>query len=100
MPKMTDKFKVALAQINPTLGDFTGNSEKISSYVQRAALAGCELVVFPELAICGYPPFDLLERADVVSAQIKELKALEKRIPKNITVVLGAILPNPGKGKA
>jgi len=63
--------KVALAQINPTIGDFTGNTEKILSFASRAAKQGAELVVFPELAVCGYPPADLLEKdAFLVRAQL------------------------------
>ena len=63
-------MKIALAQINPTVGDFTGNTRKILEYAARAADAGAELVVFPELAVCGYPPADFLEkRAFIVRAE-------------------------------
>ncbi|MDR3745461.1 MAG: NAD+ synthase, partial [Acidobacteriaceae bacterium] len=55
-------MKLALAQINPTVGDFAGNTRLILDYAARAAEAGAELVVFPELAVCGYPPADLLEK--------------------------------------
>lgn len=55
-------MKLALAQINPTVGDFTGNAEKILQFAGRAAEQGADLVVFPELAVCGYPPADLLEK--------------------------------------
>jgi NAD+ synthase (glutamine-hydrolysing) len=55
--------KIALAQINPTVGDFAGNSMKILDYAARAGDLGVDLVVFPELAVCGYPPADLLEKA-------------------------------------
>jgi NAD+ synthase (glutamine-hydrolysing) len=54
--------KIALAQINPTVGDFVGNTKKILEYAARAGDLGAELVVFPELAVCGYPPADLLEK--------------------------------------
>jgi NAD+ synthase (glutamine-hydrolysing) len=54
--------KIALAQINPTVGDFVGNTKKILEYAARAEELGAELVVFPELAVCGYPPADLLEK--------------------------------------
>jgi NAD+ synthase (glutamine-hydrolysing) len=54
--------KLALAQINPTVGDFAGNTRLILDFAARAAEAGAELVVFPELAVCGYPPADLLEK--------------------------------------
>jgi NAD+ synthase (glutamine-hydrolysing) len=55
--------KIALAQINPTVGDFAGNSTKILDYATRGGDLGAELIVFPELAVCGYPPADLLEKA-------------------------------------
>jgi NAD+ synthetase len=54
--------KIALAQINPTVGDFTGNLEKIVAVSRRAADQGARLTVFSELAICGYPPADFLEK--------------------------------------
>ena len=59
-------MKIALAQINPTVGDFAGNTKKIIEYAGRAGDMGADLVVFPELAICGYPPADLLEKAAFV----------------------------------
>ena len=55
-------MKIALAQINPTVGDFAGNTKKILEYAARAEDLGTGLVVFPELAVCGYPPADLLEK--------------------------------------
>ncbi len=55
-------MKIALAQINPTVGDFAGNTKKILEYAVRAEDLGAGLVVFPELAVCGYPPADLLEK--------------------------------------
>jgi len=54
--------KIALGQINPTVGDFSGNAAKIVDYAQRARAVGAGLILFPELAICGYPPRDLVER--------------------------------------
>jgi NAD+ synthase (glutamine-hydrolysing) len=59
--------KIALAQINPTVGDFAGNTKKILEYAARAGDLGADLVVFPELAVCGYPPGDLLEKAVFIS---------------------------------
>ena len=55
-------MKIALAQINPTVGDFAGNTKKILEYAARAEDLGSGLVVLPELAVCGYPPADLLEK--------------------------------------
>ena len=56
-------MKIALAQINPTVGDFAGNTKKILEYAVRAKELGAGLVIFPELAVCGYPPADFLEKA-------------------------------------
>nr|WP_218623997.1 NAD+ synthase [Granulicella sp. dw_53] len=67
-----------MAQINPTVGDFTGNTSKILEYAARAAELGAGLVVFPELSVCGYPPADLLEKKDFVAraeAAVKEIAA-------------------------
>jgi NAD+ synthase (glutamine-hydrolysing) len=66
--------KIALAQINPTVGDFAGNAKKILEYAARAEALGVGLVVFPELAVCGYPPADLLEKASFV-ARAEEVAA-------------------------
>jgi NAD+ synthase (glutamine-hydrolysing) len=59
--------KIALAQINPTVGDFVGNTKKILECAERAGVAGAGLVVFPELAVCGYPPADFLEKSAFVA---------------------------------
>src|SRR5262249_3716122 len=56
-------MKLALAQINTTVGDFAGNEAKISSTYQRGVGAGAHLVVCPELSVCGYPPRDLLQQS-------------------------------------
>ena len=55
-------MKIALAQINPTVGDFAGNTKKILEFAARGGTMGAELVIFPELAVCGYPPADFLEK--------------------------------------
>ncbi|GAC1659680.1 MAG: hypothetical protein NVS9B15_22750 [Acidobacteriaceae bacterium] len=54
-------MKIALAQINPTIGDLDGNAKKIISFAQDALSRGAELAIFPELCIPGYPPRDLVE---------------------------------------
>ncbi len=78
-------MRIALAQINPTVGDFSGNLQKIAAFVERAAAQNVALVMFPELATCGYPPADLLEkdsflrRSEETLAAIAELTAGEDR---------------------
>jgi NAD+ synthase (glutamine-hydrolysing) len=84
-------MRVGLAQINSTLGDFAGNREKIVEFTRRALEKRCDLVVFPELALIGYPPNDLLERSSVVDAQMKEFEKLSRQIPAGIAVVVGLI---------
>jgi len=70
--------KVALAQINTTVGDFAGNEAKILRAYQSSVAAGAEVVVFPELATCGYPPRDLLLKPSFVEANLDLLNRLAK----------------------
>ncbi len=86
-------MRVALAQINSTLGDFAGNREKMVSFASRALEKRCDLVVFPELSLMGYLPNDLLERPSIVDAQLKEFAKLQKQIPDGIAVLCGLITP-------
>ena len=85
-------MKIALGQINPTVGDFSGNAAKIVEYSQRARSAGAELVLFPELAICGYPPRDLVERYSFV-AKNREMAACIAERTQGITVICGLVTP-------
>ena len=55
-----ETLRIALAQINPTVGDLKGNSEKIIEYIEKARANNADVVMFPELAVTGYPPEDLL----------------------------------------
>jgi NAD+ synthase (glutamine-hydrolysing) len=68
--------RIALAQINPTVGDFAGNLETIVTFYERAAAVQADLVMFPELATCGYPPADLLEKDSFVQKAEETLTAL------------------------
>ena len=63
----TRRVKIALGQINPTVGDFSGNAAKIVEFSRRAQAAGAGLILFPELSVCGYPPRDLVERSSFVA---------------------------------
>ena len=60
-------MKIALGQINPTVGDFSGNASRIIDFSRRAKSAGAGLILFPELSVCGYPPRDLVERSSFVA---------------------------------
>ena len=88
----TEKVKIALAQINTTIGDFSGNAEKIITFAQRAKAAGAELAMFPELSICGYPPRDLVENPAFVAKnqEAAERIATETR---GIAVICGLVTP-------
>src|SRR5260221_7296600 len=73
-------MKIALAQFNPTIGDFAGNSARILALSETAKKRGADLAVFSELCLCGYPPQDLLERPSFIERNQKELKALAKSL--------------------
>jgi NAD+ synthase (glutamine-hydrolysing) len=85
-------MKVALAQINPTVGDLRGNRRLVEQAAARAVAAGADLVVVPELVITGYPPMDLLERSGFVRDQLAELDAL-RAASRRIPIALGAVIP-------
>ena len=94
-------MKIALAQIDPTVGDFTGNLEKIVAASRRAADRGARLAIFSELAICGYPPADLLEKPSFLArcrSAVDELAAATRDLPT--AVLAGVALPAVGdRGK-
>jgi NAD+ synthase (glutamine-hydrolysing) len=92
-------MKVALAQFNPTVGDFAGNSARILSLTAQAQQRGAKLAVFSELCLCGYPPQDLLERPAFIDRNLKELKALAGKVPLPAVVGYAGRLKN-GKGKS
>jgi len=86
--------KIALAQINPTVGDIAGNCRKIADNIARARRAGAQLVVFPELAVTGYPPRDLLTRSDVVSASVRAIEALAETC-RDVAALVGYVRAAP-----
>jgi NAD+ synthetase len=90
--------KIALAQINPTVGDFTGNLEKIVATSRRAAAMGARLTVFSELVICGYPPADFLEKPSFLArcrSAVDELASATRELPT--AVLAGVALPVEGE---
>ena len=89
-------MKIALAQINPTIGDYPGNTEKIMATVDKAIGRSCDLVVFSELVISGYPPRDLLEKRDFVDANLNYLQKLIASI-KGVGVICGFVDKNAGE---
>ena len=82
-------MKIALAQLNPTVGDIAGNCHRILDATERAVSQGAELIVCSELVVCGYPPKDLLLREGFTSACDQAVKSLAHAIPKNIGVIVG-----------
>ena len=83
-------FRVGLAQINPTVGDFDGNVRRIVDGIERARSLGCRLVAFPELAVPGYPPEDLLFKPAFIEANLRALEAVT-RATRGITAVVGFV---------
>jgi len=93
-------MRIALAQINSVIGGFDRNKEKILDFVCRAADEKAELVIFPELAVCGYPPMDLLDQDCFVEMNIRTVHILQREIPRHIAVGLGFVNRNPySRGK-
>ena len=91
-------MRIAMAQLNPLIGDFNGNTLKIIDFIEKAKKAGAELVVFPELAIMGYPPRDLLDKRGFVVDSIRYWERIANA-SKGIGVIFGAVSLNEGSGK-
>ena len=81
-------FRIALAQINPTVGDLEGNSRKVADYIRRARESQADLVAFPELAIPGYPPEDLLLKPQFLDENRRYMESVVAR-SEGIAVVVG-----------
>jgi NAD+ synthetase len=94
-------MKIALAQINPTVGDFAGNSAKILAFAELARRRGADLAVFSELSLCGYLPLDLIERPQFMAQNEKELDCLAKKLPiAAIVGYAGRVSGSTGKAAA
>ena len=94
-------MRISIAQINSTIGDFSGNREKILSFAQKAADQGAALALFPELAVCGYPPMDLLDQDRFVELNIRTIRMLQRELPRDLAVGLGFVNRNPySQGKS
>jgi NAD+ synthetase len=94
-------MKIALAQFNPTIGDFSGNAARILDLAGQAKQRGADLAVFTELCLCGYPPQDLLERPAFLDRNIDELKSLAARVPLPALVgYAGRVKNSSGKSVA
>jgi NAD+ synthase (glutamine-hydrolysing) len=88
-------MKIALAQFNPTVGALAANADRIATMARDAASRGADIVAFPELAICGYPPRDLLEKASFVESctrEVERLAGLTQDLP--LAIIVGTVAPN------
>jgi len=92
--------KVALGQINPTVGDFSGNAAKIVAFSRRARESGAQLILFPEMSLCGYPPRDLVEKSAFLARAATVLNEVAAET-RGIAVVCGFPSVSPaGVGKS
>ena len=80
-------MKIALAQFNPTVGDFEGNRARILKMAAEAASRGGDLAVFSELCLCGYPPQDLIERVIALDEAATLLPTFDTASPAGITII-------------
>jgi NAD+ synthetase len=91
-------MRIALIQTNPTVGAFERNLALLLDRLKQAEQAGCALAIFPELALCGYPPQDLLERRDFLAAHDRVLEQLAAAVSET-GVIVGAVERREGPGK-
>ncbi|HAM38214.1 MAG TPA: NAD+ synthase [Elusimicrobia bacterium] len=84
---MNNTLRIALAQINCTVGDLNGNYNKVIEYISKADNSGADIVAFPELTITGYPPEDLLLKPKFISDNLEIINKLSKKIKKIVAIV-------------
>ncbi|MDD5427741.1 MAG: NAD+ synthase [Candidatus Omnitrophica bacterium] len=84
---MKKNMKIAIAQVNCTVGDLDGNSAKIIEYIQKAKALGADMVSFPELAVTGYPPEDLLLKDAFIADNLEALKRIAKSVNDIVAIV-------------
>ncbi|MBD1879151.1 NAD+ synthase [Coleofasciculus sp. FACHB-T130] len=88
-------MKIAIAQLNPTIGNLTGNAQQILEAARQATQQGARLLLTPELSLCGYPPRDLLLNPGFVESMARVLQQLAEDLPPNLAVLVGTVDPNP-----
>lgn len=88
-------MKIAIAQLNPTIGDLQHNAQQILAAAQQAAEQGVELLITTELSLCGYPPRDLLMQPSFVDAIAQTLQELAQTLPSQMAVLIGLPTRNP-----
>src|ERR1043165_9934743 len=92
-----DSLKIALAQLNPTVGDVTGNAEKVSRARDQAAAMGADVLAFPELFLAGYPPEDLVLKPAFQSACRSAIEALARESTSGPALLVGTPWVEDGK---
>ncbi|PZD72731.1 Glutamine-dependent NAD(+) synthetase [Acaryochloris thomasi RCC1774] len=88
-------MKLAIAQLNPTIGDLSGNVQQIIERSIETAGQGAELMLTPELSLCGYPPRDLLLNPSFIEAMTAALQEIAAKVPSHLMVLVGFAEPNP-----
>ncbi|MGL5078502.1 MAG: NAD+ synthase [Waterburya sp.] len=88
-------MKIAIAQLNPTIGDIHNNAQQIIAAANIAVQQNVRLLLTPELSLCGYPPRDLLLYPGFVRGMEKELKAIATQLPEDMAVLVGTVETNP-----
>ncbi|MGD9790417.1 MAG: NAD+ synthase [Phycisphaerales bacterium] len=90
---MSTSIRIALCPINSVVGDIAGNARLIASRLDEARAKKADLIVFPELALCGYPPRDLLLQQGFIEASMREARAIGENLTKGLTAIFGVPLP-------
>jgi len=90
---------IAIAQLNPIIGDLSGNARLILEAAYRAADAGAKLLLTPELSLCGYPPRDFLLNPGFIQGMETQLQELATQLPPEVAVLVGTVKPNPYAGE-
>jgi len=84
------RLRLGMAQINTTVGDFQGNTQKILEAIAHGRSLGVDLLAFPELAVCGYPPEDLLLKPQFIKENLRAIKKMEKHT-SGLTIIVGFV---------
>lgn len=85
------QLRAGLSQINPSVGDITGNTKKITEAIEAARTLGTDILCFPELAVTGYPPEDLLLKTEFINDNIRALDEIRKNCPDGMVVIVGFV---------
>ncbi len=92
-------MKIAIAQLNPTIGDIFGNSNLILEAANKAAIEGANLLLTPELSLIGYPPRDLLMNPSFIATAGAQLQQLAQNLPADLVVIVGTAILNAHAGQ-